>query len=296
MNETLEKLLKATREPARLAGDLGKAGLSSIESFLDGNKILGSLSVYLGDKDSERDETHYFLIPVRHEDYVVFSKRVLPEGVGALNSLPRARVFHVPDPRGVEFLERWMFDQKRSEEMRETGSDLAEKLEAFAESVDEESKNVSGGLLLIGGAVAFSNPLAGAALAASSLLPSVSSSALKNGMELAGTKLRKAAQKKEDKRTEKVAKAEVRKLKPEILPNPILESIDLCFSREEKDYDPFLQDMDLILSWEDEIRRRLTLEAVREVFSHEYKPSDRRFWKSLPGRWIQHIGELSEVR
>ena len=292
MNSSLEKVLKACREPGKLASDLTKSGMASLETLLEGRKILGSLLVFTKGS-TERDETHYFLVPCEAEKFVVYTKRVLPEGEGALNSLPKVRLFHVPDPAGIEFIEQWLFQTTQDKEMIAVGSDLADRLEAFGKAVDSEAKNVSGGLLLIGGAVAFLNPLAGAAVALHALLPSLSSTALKNGIEFTGSKLRNAAQQKEAKRSAKAAKAEVKRCKPEIVENPILASISLTFSS--PGFDPFLESSEEVLS-RMEMERVLTCEAIREVFQREYPKTDRSFWESPPGRWVSHLIELGEVK
>jgi hypothetical protein len=72
--------------------------------------LFASLKARTYQSERQRDETHYFLIPFvpAPGGYAFYSVRYLPEGVGAINDLPKLRVFHLPVSGSEQVLEEFV--------------------------------------------------------------------------------------------------------------------------------------------------------------------------------------------
>jgi hypothetical protein len=132
---------------------------------------------------------------------------VLPEGVGPKNELPKRRVFHLPSGVSEERLEELLEQQIAGRKLAsaEKGSDLADRVDEIAAEIDAKSNLVTGGLLLIGGAVAIANPVVGVGIAAKALLPGVGGVLSKFGAKALGGALRGHKESKVEKEAEKAA-------------------------------------------------------------------------------------------
>jgi hypothetical protein len=152
--------------------------------------------------------------------------------VNLKNALPKARVFHLQDKSGMSLLENPLVPSRKKSALadRPNESELADKLETLGEHIDRESFKITGGLLIIGGAVAFANPIIGAGLAAKALFPSLGPKASKLGLNFAGKKLRDRSEKSQVRQAKKAARAEVQQLKPELYLNPLLQDLEQAVS------------------------------------------------------------------
>jgi hypothetical protein len=195
----------------------------------------------------EADETHYFLVPFRcaDEGYALHVQRALPPGTGLVNSLPRRRIFHLPDLAGRERLESLLHFSLAGQAMAEipAGSDLADRLEKMAEAIDEQTGRVTGGLLVVGGIVAIANPLLGVGIAAKALLPSAASVVTKGAAGYVSDKLRSRAKKNRVEEARDEAAEEVRKLKPELFENPLLRLLEQAVSTADPAHDPAFEEL-----------------------------------------------------
>jgi len=104
----------------------------------------------------------------------------------------------------------------------DTRSSLADRLDRIADDIDDETAKVSGGLILIGGAVALINPLLGVGIAAKALLPAVGAKAMKVGTEYIGEKLRTWSRSSAESRIRSEVVGKMSKLEPEVVANPLL--------------------------------------------------------------------------
>ena len=212
MNPILRLLSSGVADATSLARMVAETGLRSVSEVFAGTSIYGSLTAATN-AEVIHDETHYLLVPLLRgqSHFAVYSKRVLPPGIGAMNSLPKARIFHLPDDSGKAILEdqliQSMIQQRAGKQAG--SSDLADSLELVAEKIDEETGKISGGLILIGGAVAFVNPLLGAGIIVKGLLPSIGSMASKAGAAYVGKKLRDWNQSTAEAKVRKDAAKEV---------------------------------------------------------------------------------------
>ena len=248
MNESLKGLLEKAKSAGDLAESLAKEGLQNVSSAWQGVGLFRSLSA-LSVADLEKDETHYLLIPFLGKEpgashFVLFSKRVIPEGHGATNSLPKERIFHLPDlsaeERLREQLTRTIVDLNQKEEGAGVVG-LADRLEALAEQVDRETEKLSGGFLLVGGLTTLINPIAGVGMIASGVVPAITGKLAKSGAAAAGGQLRDWSQKRTNQKKEKAARGEVAKLKPQVFVNPILKELEAALTNPTGREDPLLE-------------------------------------------------------
>ena len=290
MNQHLEHLAKGASDVTSFARALGESGLRSASDLFKGVQLFGALNAS-EEEGLEFDETHYFLVPVIGSNVgsAIYTKRILPLGYGASNSLPKKRVFHVPDATVKELLERELVanlvEQRHDEESAH--SEVADRLEALANKIDCETNKVTGGLVLIGGVVAIANPLLGVGIAAKALLPSLSAKVSKMGVDLVGAKLRDFKKSKIRAKVEKGACKEVRKMKPELFVNPILKSLDAIALQPNSDFDPAMERENDADSFEHARYYQATSEAVCEVYRANWKELDLRDYQVKHRKWIE---------
>ncbi len=291
MNKILEKLSEGASDAGALARSITDSGLRSVSEIFRGTKLFGALTASSADH-LEQDETHYVLVPLlgSPDKHAIYTKRILPPDTGATNSLPKARLFHLPDETGgKELLERELISKMVSDRLEHDAgsSDFADALEKLADQIDSETNKISGGLVLIGGAVAFVNPLLGVGIAAKALLPSIGAKASKTGAEYVGNKLRDWNLSSAVSKLEKDATKEVRKLKPRIFANPILRSLEAIATHPETDHDPALDHRNWIDAFEPRHHYAVTEEAIREVYREALSTMDLRCYRELHLDWIR---------
>ena len=194
--------------------------------------------------------------------------RTLPPGVGPTNSLPKARVFHLHDESGVALLENLLVMSKKNETLAGLSPEptVADHLDSLGEKIDRESFKITGGLLIIGGAVALANPFAGAGIAAKALFPSIGAKASRMGLELAGEKLRHLSEKKRDRKVEKAAKREVKNLEPELYLNPLLIQLEQAVSTSETTHDPLIANPHLVDEFPNARYLRVSVRAIVSIY------------------------------
>lgn len=267
MHTILKNIAAKATESGEILTQLKEQGLNSVNELIGKTRLFGSLTA--DTEETQYDETHYFFVPIVGDEVTnaVYSKRVLPPDVGAENSLPKLRVFHLPDETATSRLEDAIVNSivtKRTE--ADGSSDIADTLENIALSIDKETQKVSGGLLIIGGVVAVINPIAGIGIAAKALLPSVGSHLSKSGAKFIGNKLRKRNQSAAEKSAHKKASKEVKNLKPQIYVNSLLRSLDVIATNPTDSFDPSM----IKENWADHFSPAyyysITQEAIREVY------------------------------
>jgi hypothetical protein len=295
MKPFLQKLVETASDAKVLAASIGQAGIQYVQGLLGGIPFISSISA-LSLQNVDRDETHYLLIPFPDgtHPYTVFIKRVIPEGMGITNSLPRARIFHVPDESGRKLIERELISKALTDRDVPADSRFADRLDLLANEIDRETAKISGGLLLIGGAVAFINPILGAGIAAKGLLPSVGAKASKAGIGYVSEKLRKWNQSATEARITKEAQQEVKRLKPELFHNPLLQSVDALLTNPNAAYDPFFAGRNWIAEFPSHRYFKVTVDGIAQTYNGVSE------WEKCPSlsntarQWIIHLIELNE--
>lgn len=255
-----------------------------------------------------RDETHYFLIPTPFVEggYALYSARRLPPGVATANDLPRLRVFHLPGEGSErQLVDLFIADKSADVTLDAAAIDedtpLADRLQMIANEIDRHERTVTGGILLIGGAVAVANPLLGVGIAAKAIFPSVGALLSREGLKLASDKVRSWTRKREEQQAEKQHKAEVEAIRKEFdktpvtsLVNPFLRDLEKALRTEASEWNPNLQ-AELgktdVEGWNREQLLDLTVQAITETYGDadgesiapqfRFGPEDQRWLESL---------------
>ncbi len=268
LNAFLNKLSSSAADAGSFAKGLVESGVRSVSEAFRGIPLFRSLDAHAS-ADLERDETHYLLVPVGEGAYSIYVKRALPPDVGASNSLPKARLFHLPDSAAREELERKLVEMLAGEKGDEGGgeSEFGDTLEGLADQFDKAADEISGGLLVIGGMVAIANPLLGVGIAAKALLPQIGTKAAKSGAGLVASKLRDRNAAKAAAKAGREAEKEVEKLKPQLFTNPLLRRLEIELTNPDAAVDPALDHR----AWPDQFpaarHYEITVEAIREVYA-----------------------------
>jgi len=290
MNRILKSLADGASDVNSFARSLAESGLRSVSEVFRGTKIYGALSASTV-SNVEYDETHYVLVPLLGEErsYAIYTKRILPPDTGAINPLPKARVFHVPDEAGRGRIEQELIANLVGTRLSgDAGaSEIADALQKLADQIDQETSKISGGVILIGGAIAFLNPLLGMGIAAKGLLPIIGAKASKLGAEYVGKKLRAWNQSAAESKLRKVASKEVLLLKPRVYANPIIRSLEQIAGNPKTDYDPFFDRHNWVDGFESPHLFLLTQEAVREVYRDLLGTAEFGMYQKSHITWIR---------
>lgn len=295
MKANLQKLVEAAKSASEVAESLAKEGIRSVEGAWKGMGLCRSLSA-LEVSELEKDETHYVLVPFPGEEreeahFVLFSKRVIAEGHGVVNSLPKERIFHLPDLQAEERLREQLtssLTKKEETRFQERAATLAERLESLAEEVDRETDKVSGGLLLVGGVTTLLNPIAGIGILASGVLPSVGGKLAKSGASLAGDHLRDWSAKRQEKLSRKEAESEVAKLKPTVFVNPVLRTLDAALTNPTGKEDPLLEGGHFQEGFPNQRYFIVTAEAIGQVYGEVLQAKKSRL-RGPVRTWLESV-------
>lgn len=282
MEAAWSEYLKRLREAPDAALEWGRSGMSFVRSSIGGLPFLASTSVDEAQGNPERDETHYFLVPDPRQagGFSLAERRRLPEGVGAVNSLPKVRVFHVHDRAALRTLEEELIVRLSAAGRDPSGleHDLAHRLEAMGEEIDKQSNWVTGGLIVVGGVVAIANPLLGVGIAAKALLPEIGGKLAKLGFGAAAESMRRVSDSIRQNRARGKAESEVKRMKAELVVDPVLVFLDRTVARGSES-DPVLEELSQLPEWWRDRDQRLTMTVAAEL------------WKD--GRWADWAAGVS---
>jgi len=302
MKSWIYKPVESTQEVQSWIDSVARSGQAAVKSALGSLPFCASLTSSATEQCSEAKEDliHYFLIPCCLDDsgFVLFSKRQLPAGVGTENDLPKFSVFHVPNTGAEQKLEAMVLGQLAVgvDARGDLGDEpLDQRLERVANEIEKHSYYVTGGILLIGGIVACANPVLGVGIAAKALFPSLGAKLSSEVIKLGGGKLRRWRERGDQKRSEKLAKAQLNQRKARLVVNPLLAKLQMAIDTTEREYDPSIEDPFLRLTdGFPEGLRRVTLEVVSEYYDqielagdgHALDPEDRR-WLEMIRHYVQ---------
>lgn len=169
-------------------GDVVGAGIGFVGATIDGIKLFGSTENSSTYQHKKFDEKHYFLIPdlSSQYEYSLYIMRCLPDGVPPLNDLPKQRVLHLPDIAAMPTVQEILKADARESTKRDQQENMvSSKIDEIVDAIDQIDEKAFQGVLLVGGLVALVNPLAGAALAAKAIVPSVAGYVSKLGLKVA---------------------------------------------------------------------------------------------------------------
>lgn len=271
MQELWSECLKRLKEAPDAALEYGRSGVSFLKSSIGNLPFLAATSADIATGNPERDETHYFLVPEPGQEggFILAERRRLPEGTGSVNSLPKVRVFHVHDPAAIEVLEQRLAGKIGSERLSEPGGidrDLVARLESLGEEIDKQSHWVTGGLIVIGGVVAVANPLLGIGIAAHAILPELGAKLAKFGFGTAADVMKRMGDSWRSSVAKRAGAAEVKRMKAELVIDPVLVHLDRMVACELKD-DPYLAELDGLPEWWRSRDQRLSMDVVSRAWS-----------------------------
>lgn len=266
-----------------------KSGMSYLQSTIGSLRLFSSTKVDAAVGNPAQDETHYFLIPQPKGGFVLAERRRLPEGVGTVNSLPKVRIFHVHDPAGVAVLEEQLLGRLAEKHLSQPGAevDLAKRLELIGQQIDEQSSLVTGGLVMLGGAVAIANPLVGLGIVTQALLPGLSGKLTQAGLGFAADSVRRMGNSWRERSARKEAQSEIRRLKPRVVVDPVLAFLDEQVALGAK-ADPTMYELERLPDWWRDPDRRLTMQVLSGV------PIDAPRWSAWLVSVRQRLDELPE--
>lgn len=269
MQELWSQCLKRLKEAPDAALEWGRSGMAYLRSSVGSLPFLAGTSADIAAGNPERDETHYFLIPDPAEagGFTLAERRRLPEGAAAVNSFPKVRIFHVHDPAAVLLLEERLAGKISVEKLRPAGleGDLAVRLETLGEEIDRQSHWVTGGLILIGGVVSVANPVLGIGIAAHALLPELGAKLAKFGFGAAADTLKRVSNSWRTSSARKEASCEVKRMKPELVIDPVLVFLSRIMAGGPKD-DPYLAELDSLPQWWLDRDQRMTMEVASRIW------------------------------
>ena len=202
------------------------SGFGVLRATLGGLPLLGLATTSETYDSTQVDEKHYFLLQDDGAEfgYALFILRCLPQGVPPVNDLEKRRILHLPDASALPMLKHIMLEDAHGARADDTPpeSRLSGNLNALVDEIDSVDHKVFGGALAIGGLVALVNPLAGAAIAAHAMVPSVGLIATKYGLKTASRTLTNLEMSREIRRTEKDVMRQFSSSDTVSLVNPIL--------------------------------------------------------------------------
>ena len=287
MKKLWDPIVETAEDVQRVASRMIDDGVEFFRGHLGKIQLLSASNVVVGAGDEDRDEQHYFLVPNRGEEcgYCLYSMRVLPDGIGPENDLPKARVFQIPSEGAEGRLVELLLGELEAEALKKVdlASPLADRLEVVAEEIDRQSNLLSGGLILVGGVVAIANPLLGVGIAAKALIPGLGSKLSVHGMKHVSDWFRGRRESSVKEDAKKDARKAVSKVKPELRVNAVLGLLERALSSE--DCDPGTESLHLLDDLSQVGDYRLGVEAVTTIYQKEdleqLRPEIRDWLKSL---------------
>ncbi len=299
MKAVWEKLAANAADAKSFVEEVSASGIQFLQSNIEKIPLFSATHADVNAK-IHRDETHYFLVPDRNaeNDFALYTIRSLPPEVGPVNSLEKARIFHLHDPAGVTILESLIISNYKAEtaaDAPESASDFADRLDELAQKIDSASTAATGGFIIVGSLVAIANPLLGAGIAAKALFPSIGNFAATTGIKYIGDKFRQSAISSNEKKAEKAAQKEARRLKPEIFINPVIRDLQsLVFSEAPTPDQAVLSFDQWLAEFESLEGLRLTEQAILAVYEEQLSlPPKKASINHLERQWLIELQQLT---
>mgnify|MGYP001267069615 CR=1 FL=1 len=266
LNKITQNIVSTTKSAV---GDIKAATINSIDFT---SKKFKSL-ISIGTHDKPEDITYYFLIPDvnKSEGYILQTHRIVPDNVVDESKLVKRQMFQVPSIEAINILRGMVQDKIEGELLDNNGISgfASDTLSDLANTIDESNNVVTGGLLLVGGIICFSNPIGGAIIIGSSLLPDVIMGAVSDATNRVSSKLKNISVNSNKKEAKKLTN----KIAPEVVVNSMLSKVDKA--RFDNNYEPNtdIQDSsDIVL---------LTYPLLKSLFPRVEKGFFKK--SSLPG-------------
>jgi len=216
--------------------------------------------------------------------------------------LPFLFLFHVPNEH-TDALIRELLSKQINDHYKETDPNKqgykGDSFLSLADEIDKIDTKLTHGILLIGGLVAFVNPLVGVTIAAKALIPGIGGMVSKFGLRNIGKKINRREREKEIKKAKKKVLSEFKGTNTKKVVNPILRELELAISTDESEHDP-LMDFDfnaIDFVGKDNARlQELTFSAIANTYRDILE--NKSLWKEASLgpediRWLNIINEVS---
>lgn len=306
MKKIVESLRSVTQKGSDTINELVNEGIGYMTGMIGHLPFLASKEVIEDLSDKQFDEKHYFLIPFRVTDagYTFYSMRVLPDGVPPVNSLPKRRIFHFSNEHGENLAQSLLIKEIHDyyeDQNLPTSDAIGSRLVDIANEIDKVDNKLTNGLLVIGGLVAFLNPLVGVGIAAKALIPGVGGALSKYGLRSVGEKLNEKALRDQIKQAEKDIINEFKDSNTLHIVNPILQELEIALDTNEAEHDPSSQfDFSNSGFSKDSTRlTKLTCTAITNTYKDIQKNTKLYKQASLGPediRWLHMIAEVANEK
>lgn len=255
--------------------------------------------------DRKIDEKHYFLIPYKPvvEGHVLYAMRCLPRGAPLVNTLPKKRVFHLPNPYGHDIIRQILlpYIENLGGAAETFGpSPWGQRLIDLGDWIDNVDKKITKVLFFTGMLVALIRPLALTGAALRLFLPYLGLTLVKPGLRKTAAKLDAGRLKQDMAIARDRIMHEFNGIQGDSLQNPILAELAWALDTDEAQHDPMLDyDIDRadfgVLDKQRMIR--LTCKAISKVYADILEDQDR--WEKAglgpeDVRWLYLIGAHAE--
>jgi hypothetical protein len=265
----LQKTVQASYDTVTGGLCIAGAGAGYVVEWVGKLRIFGATST--GSANQAFDQRHYFLVPdpMSADGYSLFVTRCLPEGVPPINDLPKQRIVHLPNKSAEAMLRTLLVRQAQMEELSKplSSKTWGDHASEMADAIDNLDQKAFGGVLLIGGLVAIFNPIAGAAIAAKALVPSLGMWASTYGLRAVGEKLNQADLERRAKQAETDVLNQFRGSSTIQQVNRVLAILEIAIRTTEDEYDPMVELHNVLTSEMTESERQAISLASAAVLS-----------------------------
>jgi hypothetical protein len=300
LKRATDPVLRTSREVRAFAEKVLHEGKSLVCSVWNRIPLFVSVKARTYRGERLRDETHYFLVPFAPAPggHAFYSVRHLPEGVGAINELPKLRVFHLPVSGSERMLEEFVVREvmrRGPGDEPDASQPLSERLGHVADEIDRQTNRVTAGLLVLGGAITLANPAVGMGVLAKALWPFVGSKLSSEGLRYVGEKLARLRHRRAEQARRRAAAAELKSAPVEWRINPLLRTLEEALAQSEPGFDPLLHfslDDFAVEGWSGQQMLRLTAQAISDVYAGVLASPKARAQARLDPpdvRWLETI-------
>ncbi|MBK1830949.1 hypothetical protein JIN77_09450 [Verrucomicrobiaceae bacterium R5-34] len=302
MKQIFDPVVSTATDLAEAAKKVADDGIGYFRSRIGSLPLVASVLAQETSELTDRDESHYFLVPYRLSPcaYALVTRRVLPIGVGPENALPKARIFHLPAEGTAATLEALITEQlsKENKSSMDFSAPLVDRLDLMADEIDKQSNLITGGLVVIGGVVAVVNPLLGVGIAAKAILPTLSSKLSKHGLNHVSDWLRTRKVEKDQQQAIVQATKELKRIQPEIVVDHTLALLEESLASEDPHHDPQLPCSSQLDTPGEALKLKLTAQAISDVYATclADASSHREAKLHAPDlAWLQSLNEIAQA-
>jgi hypothetical protein len=297
MKKIFEGISKGSEQAVKKLTSVVDKSVSNVTGMIGRLPLMAS--VESSEEAAQFDEKHFFVIPYRLSEvgYTLHSMRVLPNGVNAINDLPKKRIFHFPNDASESLVKELLAVEVRagfSSQENPGNSAFGDQLIGIANEIDRVDTKLTGGVLLVGGLVSLLNPVVGAGIAAQAVIPGLGGALSSYGLKNLGTHWNQKTLEKEIKTAQQKMLAEFKDSETQYEISPILQELDLALDTTADQYIPnpkAIQDCIRI----NQRNTRLTCKAIYNVYLEIMSSKKMRKKASIGLEDIEWLNQVAWV-